>query len=255
MLLSVITVCFNDRNGLEKTMNSLQFQSNQEFEWIVVDGGSTDGTLDLLKDPKFSNFKMISESDRGIYDAMNKGTALASGEYVYYLNAGDTLHESETLKKLLDTLEGTRPDLLYGRVLCVGKNEKYIKGREVSLSDFYFGMPICHQVALYNRAAISRNPYETSFRFISDFILTRNLFRQGKHVLYIDHVIAEFDLNGVSSNHHFGILAERFKFSLVKFDLKDQFFIFFYLYPKYALLWVLKKIGLHKIIRRIIKGY
>ena len=95
--LSIITVCLNDRIGFDRTAKSIALQSDQDFEWIVVDGNSTDGTADLFEGYSDRINHLISEPDDGIYDAMNKGIVLASGKYCLFLNAGDTLYDLKVI--------------------------------------------------------------------------------------------------------------------------------------------------------------
>ena len=117
MKLSVITICYNDRNGLLKTLESVKSQSSHDFQYIVIDGASKDGSADLLTEYASVIDYSVSESDKGIYNAMNKGIREAKGEYCLFMNAGDTFYANDTVEKALPLLDGT--DFLCGDTYCV----------------------------------------------------------------------------------------------------------------------------------------
>lgn len=250
MLLSVITVCFNDRPNLARTLESIKSQGNQEFEWVVIDGGSTDGTIEMLERAKMPQLKWVSQPDSGIYDAMNKGARLATGDYVYFLNAGDCFYSPEVLTRLAEVLKSRRPDFLYGKVKCVGNGIEYLKGHQISIAEFKLGMPICHQAALYRRDRLPPKPYDDRFTLIADYILTRNLMRNSNYVEFFDDLIAIYDLGGVSSRQHFLILSERLKLAFEERSFGEVFVILFLLYPKYLLIQLLRRISVYTVISK-----
>ena len=120
MKLSIITVCFNAENTIEKTIKSILEQTSTEFEWVVVDGKSTDTTNEIIKKylPEFEckgvKVNYCSENDKGIYDAMNKGAQRATGEYLTYMNADDLYYKNDSIERVITILENTSEDIVYG---------------------------------------------------------------------------------------------------------------------------------------------
>lgn len=129
-LFTVITVTYNARQTIELTIKSVQEQTYKQIEHIIVDGKSTDGTIELIQQLKDENTQWISEKDNGIYDAMNKASSLSKGSYICYLNAGDTFYEKETVEKLmLSAKENKSPDILYGETVVVDIKGKFLHNR------------------------------------------------------------------------------------------------------------------------------
>ena len=120
MRLSIITVCYNSEKTIESTIKSILSQTNKNFEWIVVDGKSTDKTIEIIKRylPEFKDnnieVKLISEKDNGAYDAMNKGALSAEGDYLTYMNSDDTYYDDKSLDKFMNALLFSNADIIYG---------------------------------------------------------------------------------------------------------------------------------------------
>ena len=149
---SIITVTYNAGKVLEDTIQSVVFQTYRNVEYIIVDGGSTDNTLDVVHKYQERICKVISEPDKGLYDAMNKGIRMATGDYLCFLNAGDELHENETLQKIAYTLKGKElPDVIYGETAIVDEEGHFLHMRRLSTPEhlhwksFKEGMLVCHQ--------------------------------------------------------------------------------------------------------------
>ena len=131
-LFTVITVTYNAEHTLARTMKSVQEQTYSHIEHIIVDGNSADGTVDLIKMFENEQTNWISEKDKGIYDAMNKATAMATGNYICYLNAGDTFYDENTVEKLIATAQQYHlPDILYGETVVVNNNGKFLHNRRL----------------------------------------------------------------------------------------------------------------------------
>lgn len=195
-LFSIITVTKNNVAGLGATCASLLSQSHKDYEWIIVDGGSTDGTLLFLsKDGLLGN--CVSEPDAGIYDAMNKGLARASGDYVLFLNAGDCLSDADILATLARTIANGRPDFVYGDALETGGY--YKKARDHRAIDW--GMFTHHQAMLYRRAAIGALRYDVSYNIAGDYAFTRAFLGNGASVAYVPAAICIFETGGVSQRN------------------------------------------------------
>ena len=117
---SIITVTYNAEKALEETIQSIISQTYKDIEYIIVDGGSKDRTLSIIEKYKSHIAKVVSEPDKGLYDAMNKGLKMATGDYVCFLNAGDSLHEDETVTMMVKSIEKNQfPDVIYGETAIV----------------------------------------------------------------------------------------------------------------------------------------
>ena len=174
--LSIVTVVRNDAGRLRRTLESVARQKSARVEYLVIDGASTDATLELIRSHEGLIDRWVSEPDGGIYDAMNKGTGLCRGRFLMFLNAGDELIADAA------ALVDDSPEecvLLYGRanMLFPDGSLSYVKGKRIrSPQRFLKGMPLCHQAILYRRDVMP--DYDTSFRIMSDRLLTYRLVRE-----------------------------------------------------------------------------
>ncbi|MCK4751602.1 MAG: glycosyltransferase, partial [Bacteroidales bacterium] len=127
--ISIITVVYNDRGHIEETILSVLNQTYRHIEYVIVDGASSDGTLEVIR--SFGDkIKLISEPDRGLYDAMNKGLHVSQGDYVWYLNSGDQLFSEDTVEKMVAGMEGF-PDVIYGGTMVIGEGGKEVGDRRL----------------------------------------------------------------------------------------------------------------------------
>lgn len=193
--LSVITVCYNAGAVLPPTVASLRAQRTLGVEWVVVDGASRDGSTDWLRAQQPDRF--LSEPDRGIYDAMNKALALATGEWLFFLNAGDSFADAGTLVDVAAALQGTRdtgPDILWGDVLYVGSGgTRRRRFHWVTRRRLLFG-DLCHQAVFVRRSLLARlGPFDASLRYNADFDWFLRAFRAGARLQYLRRDIARFD--------------------------------------------------------------
>ena len=249
MKISVVTICWNDLAGLKLTIESLRRQSSTDFEQIIIDGGSTDGTPEFLRTLSTPwTMRFVSEKDRGIYDAMNKGTRLANGEYVWFLNSGDQAENPEVVARLNQELQRhPETDLLYGTSFYASHFGQRPVGREVTAKDFVIGMPICHQSCLYRRERLGEAPYSLEYRIISDWVLTQNFFRRGWKTHFINFPVSVFDLSGISTQSHWRIVREKIRYEK---SLTDRAKVILLLGGKFALLATLKKVGVYDLLKR-----
>lgn len=214
MKLSIITVNLNNRDGLQKTIDSVVSQTFKDFEWIVIDGGSTDGSKELIEQYADHFAYWVSEPDKGIYNAMNKGVRAAQGEYLQFLNSGDCLKESTTLDKVF--LKSITGDIIYGdcavRVSDTKLDEIHYKPT-FSLKLLLDGS-INHQSSFIKRELLLDEPYDESLRIVSDrkFFIRKAL--EGKSFVYINHIIATFDTTGISSTQRELLQKENDKVTL-----------------------------------------
>lgn len=196
-LFSVVTVTFNHLNGLSKTCESLQNQTCLNHEWIVIDGGSQDGSQEYLDK---MNAPYISEQDNGIYDAMNKGIDRCNGDYIIFMNAGDCFADAQILEQVEQTLETTSPDFIYGDALeYADRKTVYKKSRPHDKINQ--GMLTHHQAMLYRRDAISTERYDLSYKIAADYDFTLRLLKKTANALYIPTPICVFESGGLSQQH------------------------------------------------------
>jgi putative colanic acid biosynthesis glycosyltransferase len=200
-LLSIVTVVLNDPEGLVRTGNSLLNQTLRP-EWVVVDGGSSKSTLDVLQ-----NFgcevRWVSGKDKGIYDAMNKGVGMCQGDYVVFLNAGDCFSDSGVVADVSSFLSDSQN--LRVDVLCCGANLVLADGRKVyrphKIVDEYIwhGLPANHQATYYRRLLLGAQPYDLKFKICGDYFLAATLYERNAIFGYLERPVVEFSLDGVSS--------------------------------------------------------
>ena len=199
-LVSIITINLNNLNGLRETVKSVLLQDYPKIEYLIIDGASTDGSVDFIENYKHRFYYWVSEEDKGIYHAMNKGIIQANGEYLLFLNSGDILYSSEAISKLIG--ENIYEDLVYGK-LGVYKNsslEVISFPSKLSRIHFQYGF-LPHQATLIKKNLfITFGFYKTEFKIISDWIFFLDLIIKGNPTYrYVDHLISIFDLTGISS--------------------------------------------------------
>ena len=203
MKISIITVNFNNKIGLKKTIDSIQFQTDQNFEFIIIDGDSNDGSKDLLKKIVFERKEIVSEPDKGIFNAMNKGVQLAHGEYILFLNSGDALADKDVIHNINQcNLLNKNIDIITGDTICE-KNNKFEHlwpaPDFISINTFYSGS-LCHQSTFIRRQLLIKYPYIESNRFCSDRQHFLNIFINGATYKSYHCNISRFDCSGISSS-------------------------------------------------------
>ena len=203
MKVTVVTAVLNDAGHIEQTILSVISQTDIEIEYIIVDGGSKDGTLELIGKYKDKISLLISEPDRGVYDAMNKGIKYSTGDFVYFLNSGDVLLNPSILSKIkLEELK-EKNAIIYGNVIVAyGNIEALEKPRPFFNSKMKFkGIGICHQSMFFPGKLIRNEKYDLSYNIAADYDLAYRLWRKGTVFLYKDITIAKYDWGkGISSN-------------------------------------------------------
>ncbi len=199
--VSIITINYNNCEGLRKTMESVFMQSVHDYEYIIVDGDSTDGSKEIITNLHGDNIKTISEKDSGLFNAMNKGTRIAKGEYVLFLNSGDLLHDVNVIADF-NINHGTA-DIISGHTICE-KDEKFshiwLAPEEITLDTFYSGS-LCHQSTFIRRQLLIKNPYIETNSYCSDRIHFLQELCFGKATYQIIHRnVSRFDCSGISSS-------------------------------------------------------
>ena len=167
--VSIITVVYNGIEFLEETIKSVIAQTYPNIEYIIVDGGSKDGTLDIIKKYEAHISKWISEPDKGIYDAMNKGIDLATGDWQNFLNAGDSFVDNNVLEKIF-TSDLENITLVYGDIIAIRENGQKLNVNAIDLKDdksIIKGMKVCHQAIFYNKNIMIK--YDDKLRLKSEW--------------------------------------------------------------------------------------
>ncbi len=189
--VTVITVAFNACDALRKTMKSVDEQDYPNLEYIVVDGGSSDGTVSLLQSYTGKLDLWTSEPDKGIYDAMNKGVAMATGDYCIFMNAGDCFAGQSAVSSAVR--EFGNADVVYGDIMKNGILKKSLSPR--NCHKMYY----CHQAVFTRTSCLRDFPFDISHRFSADFKQSKQLFLAGKTFRQTDIPIAIFDTTGISN--------------------------------------------------------
>jgi len=205
MLLSVITVAFRNYEGVMKTWQSLAHLAKAqdiEFEWIVVDGGSQDGTEDFLKSLNGQyNLRFISERDKGIYDAMNKGIDIASGRFAIFLNSGDIFHE-EIVDVVRQLSEAKETAMYIGDALLDYGDGNKLRRNAKSGWYIYHSLPASHQAIFFPVHGLKTYPYDLQFKVSSDYALAARMFKAGFPFKRLHGLVSEFSMGGVSTSNN-----------------------------------------------------
>ena len=215
MSISIITINRNNASGLRATIESVLHQTSQDFEYIIIDGASTDKSVEIVKAATEKHkIKWISEPDSGIYNAMNKGVRMATGDYVIFLNSGDTFANEKVLEEIQPLLDGS--EFVIGRV-NVTKNGKIVQtsknlgNQDLSLYNLYlYGIP--HQAAFIKKELLERNPYDESLIINADWkSFVHEIVLRNASVRLSPLIISNYDGEGFSSTHMEELLIEREK--------------------------------------------
>jgi len=216
MLFSIITVTYNASPRLERTIQSIISQSYPDIEYIIIDGNSTDGTLALIKKYQSAITRCISEPDKGLYDAMNKGLKIASGDYVWFINAGDRLYSETTVREIVDLLEnGKLPDVIYGETEIIDKQGSSLGMRRLkapenlSWKSFRMGMLVCHQSFLVKRSIAEL--YDLQYQFTADFDWCIRCLKKADTVFNTHLILSQFLEAGLSADNRKEALKERYR--------------------------------------------
>jgi glycosyltransferase involved in cell wall biosynthesis len=212
-LLSVITVVFNNSKDIERTMLSVLQQTYRNIEYIIIDGASTDGTIDIINKYQNQISHLISEPDKGIYDAMNKGLKLAKGDYVLFMNSGDEIYEKDTVQNVFNSFPNA--DIYYGETEML--NEQLIsEGRRrhkspeiLTLKSFKYGMSVSHQ-AIYIKRSLTKL-YSPEYKLSSDIDWILSSIHQSNKIVNTKQYVAKYLMGGMSKKRHRESLLERYR--------------------------------------------
>ena len=228
--LSIITITYNAEKYLERTIQSVMNQSIQDFEYIIIDGKSTDGTLEIAEKYKNRIDKLISEPDNGLYNAMNKGLKNASGDFVWFMNAGDEINEDQAVEKIYKAISD-KTDVLYGDTFFVD-NEGNIQGlrseitphrlpKDLKWQDIKLGMLVCHQ-AFIARKTIAPSYMENNLSADVDWEI--ECLKRAREIKYLDFVVAKYLIGGISNKQLKRSLLNRYVVLKKHFGLIGVFY-------------------------------
>ena len=231
MKFSIITITYNAEKVLQRTLDSVRSQTYRDMEHLIIDGASTDETVAMAEAYRQrASYDVVvrSEPDRGIYDAMNKGLRLATGDYVVFMNAGDTFHDERTLERVwggITELRNSetpelRPAVIYGDTDIVNSEGRFLRKRHLSVPDrltwrsFRKGMLVCHQ-AFYARQDIARDiPYDLQYQHSADVDWCIRVMKEAERrhlpLRRVPGVVADFMDGGNTTQNHRASLKERF---------------------------------------------
>jgi glycosyltransferase involved in cell wall biosynthesis len=200
-LITIITVVYNGENDLESTILSVLNQDFKNYEFIIIDGNSTDNTISIIKKYSEKVDIIISENDLGIYDAMNKGILNSNGKWIFFLNCGDLFYDKFILSKVALELENNIIDFLYGD--CILKSN-FTKGKILKAKKFSYinyGMPFCHQSVFVGSNILKNNLFDTEYKLVADYNFFYKLFREHNYKYRkVRLVISIYDIDGVSNS-------------------------------------------------------
>jgi len=244
-MLSVITVVYNNFNHIEDTiLNVLKLKENNNLEYIIIDGGSTDGTCNVIEKYKNEISCFISEPDKGIYDAMNKGVNLAKGEWLIFMNSGDLFYNNKNQilnLSFLDKQETKEFDIIYGNTLTKNGG-KIVKVPQLNIRPNYFFLDtICHQSVFFNKRVFHNvGYYNLDYKIISDRDLLFRVAKSNGKFHHVDYIITVWDEEGFSKENISLFRLEDLLFIQQNFRFFERNYLFFERRFKSALKKILK---------------
>ncbi|HHV84457.1 MAG TPA: glycosyltransferase [Petrimonas sp.] len=214
--LSVITVTYNAEKTLERTLKSVSGQTYPYVEHIVVDGKSEDHTVSLIQKYGNSALKWVSEPDKGLYDAMNKAVTMTTGDYLCFLNAGDTFYTDDTVERMMNSFEAASPpDIIYGETAIVDDSGKFLFMRRLSVPEtlswksFKQGMVVCHQAFIVKKTIFE--PYSLDYRFSADVDWCIRMMKKSRRIHNTYLTLINYLNEGVTTANRKASLKERYR--------------------------------------------
>ena len=236
-MISIITVVYNGGKTIENTILSVVNQTYKDIEYIIIDGGSTDNTLEIINAYKTKIAKLVSEPDKGLYDAMNKGLNLATGDYVLFINSGDKLASPDTIQNALSVANNA--DVIYGETEIIDQNWQVIHNRrhkapkELNWKLFRNGMLVSHQSFIARRSFSTS--YNLGYKYASDFDWCLEVLKKSTNIKHANMVISHFMEGGQTSKTIIPGLKERFSIMRKTYGLFPTLFSNFVLGIKFFL--------------------
>lgn len=206
MKFSIITINYNNCEGLRRTIESVVNQTCRDFEYIIIDGGSTDGSVDVIKQYADQIDYWVSEPDKGIYNAMNKGVAVAKGEYCLFMNSGDTFYTNDVIKQVYKKAD-FRSDIIVGDHDSSGE---IVSAPEEITGVFLYKNTLCHQSVFIRKMLLDENPYDETYIIAADWYhLFDSLILKNAKYSHVNVVICYYENNGLSKKLWRQLISER----------------------------------------------
>lgn len=226
-IVSIITVVYNNAKNLEKTINSVRNLSYPNIEFIIIDGGSTDDSISIINKNKDIISKSISEKDKGIYDAMNKGLRLSEGDYVWFLNGGDEPYSADILNRIFEI--NNEADFYYGDTEMIddegssfGKRTLKTPPENLNWTDMINGMVISHQSIIVRKFLCE--DYNINYKYVADIDWTIRVLKKCRSIINTKLIISKFLIGGFSRKNTIRSIIERYKMLTVYFNPVKVFF-------------------------------
>lgn len=206
-MISIITVSYNAIATIEGTILSVINQNFENFEYIIVDGGSTDGTVDIIKKYQDKITRWVSEPDKGIYDAMNKGVGMSKGEWVNFMNSGDEF-EIENFNLFHHAFYDKKYGVVYGDVI-IKKENVFELVKASPLNQLNYSLNFCHQSSFVRTELLRKNPFSLKYKISSDYDFFLKIFVSGYNFCYVGCAVSVFEYGGLSSGVSKKYIKER----------------------------------------------
>ena len=231
--ISIITIVYNDQTHIEKTLNSVLNQTYNNIEYVIIDGNSKDNTLSIINNYSDKISKIISEPDKGLYDAMNKGLKNTTGDYVLFMNSGDTFFSHNTINKVFNNFENA--DIYYGDTLLVNHNGNNLGKRrlrppkKLTWKSFKQGMLVCHQSVFIKKSITDL--YDLQYKFSADFDWVIKALKKAQYIKNTEITISKYLSEGITTHNRKKSLIERFRIMCIHYGylstiLHHIYFIF-----------------------------
>lgn len=218
-LISVITVVYNGASTLKKTIESVIKQNYLNIEYIIIDGGSTDNTVQIVEEYSHQINFWISEKDSGIYDAMNKGIRVAKGDWIYFLNADDEIYSPNTFSEIFNNSNINSYDIIYGDLICENSlGEKFLAAAE-KLSSLKYRMAFGHSACFVKSSILKNNLFSRDYRIAADYDLFLKLYLKKEFKFhYVRKIVGMFNQGGISTTNT--EVVQREHINIIKSNVK-----------------------------------
>jgi len=252
--VSIVTISFNSSADLEKTVASVLSQGYKQKEFLVIDGGSTDGSLAVIKKNDSQIDFWCSEPDRGIYDAMNKGIQHANGQWLIFMNAGDIFYSTETLKNIFEENSINAFDIIYGKHVTSYGEYSFVNTQLAPLHTIWKKMPFSHQAVFCKTEWLKARGFDTNYKVVADHDMMYEYYLKGAKFYFLDEVIAVASLGGISDTQRIQSYRERLSF-IRKYSASSfkMLYLRSILIKEYIFLYIKQFLG-PSIVARIIKA-
>ncbi|SHG94163.1 glycosyltransferase family 2 protein [Flavobacterium defluvii] len=242
--ISIITVVYNDHINISRTIESVINQSYGNIEYLIIDGGSTDTTLDNINKYINNIDVFVSEKDNGIYDAMNKGIGLCSGDWILFLNSGDFFHDKNILDKISGYIEQNKNvDIIYGNYNVLSENLDFSFVRDADdIENIKKDMVFSHQACLIKRTIHQKNYYNLKYKICADYDFLLKSYLEGAVFLRISEEIATISNGGLSDINRIKVFKERLKIKNTLIPSLSNYFNYFKSTSYLYLVGTLKKL-------------